>query len=326
MMFMRFPIDAVFVSKPGADGVADGQVRAPRACGPGPGSCRWSAARTGCWSCRSGRSTRPGPRWATAWRSSRAAEARTYQAEPAEQVGKVVGERRVTDGRVRPAGRPERLERGRVARSRDPTTRCASARRRPRAPHRSARRRARGRWRPSASSAPRRPAAPGRSTGSTRGRRAMPSSAEARGRRRRSPQRSAGGVGRASDEKASRIDHVGDCRSAIVGEQQPAVADPDRRPRRCRSPRYVNSARVRGDAARRAGRSRRTPGRRRVGRTSASAPAPRPTTRTIRAAGSAVPARNTSPIGPDGGVVRARAPCRSRRLGHCAAVRASCRA
>ncbi len=61
MMFMKFPIDAVFVGRPTAD---DPLVRpvasVHRACVHGPGSCRSSAARTACWSCRSGRSRRPG--------------------------------------------------------------------------------------------------------------------------------------------------------------------------------------------------------------------------------------------------------------------------
>ena len=59
MMFMRFPIDAVFVGRPAArrGRRAAGAVRASRVCGRGPGSCRWSAARTGCWSCRSARSS-----------------------------------------------------------------------------------------------------------------------------------------------------------------------------------------------------------------------------------------------------------------------------
>ena len=55
MMFMRFPIDAVFVGRPdGDDGARPGAVRPPRTCPPGAGSSRWSAAPTACWSCPSG--------------------------------------------------------------------------------------------------------------------------------------------------------------------------------------------------------------------------------------------------------------------------------
>ena len=66
MMFMRFPIDAVFVSRPDADGVAPRALRAPRRSARGRGSCRWSAAPTACWSCPSGTidatGTQPGDR------------------------------------------------------------------------------------------------------------------------------------------------------------------------------------------------------------------------------------------------------------------------
>ena len=62
MMFMRFPIDAVFVGQP--DPARDGArpvVSVHRgAAAHGPGSCRSSAARTACWSCRSARSTAAG--------------------------------------------------------------------------------------------------------------------------------------------------------------------------------------------------------------------------------------------------------------------------
>ena len=58
MMFMRFPIDAVFVGKadPAREGARPVLVRARAAAGLARASCRWSAARTACWSCRSARS------------------------------------------------------------------------------------------------------------------------------------------------------------------------------------------------------------------------------------------------------------------------------
>ena len=61
MMFMRFPIDAVFVGRPDGDRRrAAGRVASIAACARGSGSCRSCAARTACWSCRSARSTRSG--------------------------------------------------------------------------------------------------------------------------------------------------------------------------------------------------------------------------------------------------------------------------
>ena len=40
------------------------------------GWCRWSAARTGCWSCRSARSTRRERPWVIGWRSTRGGSSR----------------------------------------------------------------------------------------------------------------------------------------------------------------------------------------------------------------------------------------------------------
>ena len=60
MMFMRFPIDAVFVGKPDRPTAARGRSSPCIArLRPGPGSCRSSAAPTACWSCRSARSSAP---------------------------------------------------------------------------------------------------------------------------------------------------------------------------------------------------------------------------------------------------------------------------
>ena len=70
MMFMRFPIDAVFVSKPEADGAR--RVKSVhRGLRAWTGSCGWSAARTACWSCPWAPSMPREPPWATGWRSAR---------------------------------------------------------------------------------------------------------------------------------------------------------------------------------------------------------------------------------------------------------------
>ena len=67
MMFMRFPIDAVFVGRPDAAGTVGGPSSPCIAgCAPGPGSCRSCAAHTASWSCRWGRSRPPRPRSGTA--------------------------------------------------------------------------------------------------------------------------------------------------------------------------------------------------------------------------------------------------------------------
>ena len=62
MMFMRFPIDAVFLGRPdpARDDAAGRGLGPSRVCGPGPGSCRSCGARTACWSCRSGTIERSG--------------------------------------------------------------------------------------------------------------------------------------------------------------------------------------------------------------------------------------------------------------------------
>ena len=61
MMFMRFPIDAVFLGRPdGARWRAAGRCPSIGGCGRGPGSCRSCGAPTACSSCRWARSTRSG--------------------------------------------------------------------------------------------------------------------------------------------------------------------------------------------------------------------------------------------------------------------------
>ena len=59
MMFMRFPIDAVFMSKPGRTAGPDGEVGPPQAAGVDRVSCRWCVARDGVLELlRSGRNRR----------------------------------------------------------------------------------------------------------------------------------------------------------------------------------------------------------------------------------------------------------------------------
>ena len=71
MMFMRFPIDAVFVGRPDGDRRATRPVASIARFGRGRDSSRSSAARTASWSFRSARSTPRGPRWATSSRCPR---------------------------------------------------------------------------------------------------------------------------------------------------------------------------------------------------------------------------------------------------------------
>ena len=62
MMFMRFAIDAVFLgqARSGARGCADRRCRSIAGCAPGPGWCRWCAARTASWNSPSARSSGAG--------------------------------------------------------------------------------------------------------------------------------------------------------------------------------------------------------------------------------------------------------------------------
>ena len=60
MMFMRFPIDAVFVGRPDGDDGARPVLSVHERCRPGRASSRSSAAPTACWSCRSGTIARAG--------------------------------------------------------------------------------------------------------------------------------------------------------------------------------------------------------------------------------------------------------------------------
>ena len=64
---MRFAIDAVFLgnARSGSTRARDPSCPSIAGCGPGPGSCRWSAARTACWSSPSARSSGAGRRSGT---------------------------------------------------------------------------------------------------------------------------------------------------------------------------------------------------------------------------------------------------------------------
>jgi hypothetical protein len=77
MMFMRFPIDAVFLGAPAGGPLVDGArpvVSVHRALRAWTGLV--SAVRTGCWSCRSGRSMRPARSSGISSRSASAAATR----------------------------------------------------------------------------------------------------------------------------------------------------------------------------------------------------------------------------------------------------------
>jgi hypothetical protein len=64
MFFMRFPIDALFLAKPAADG-SRAVVAARRNLRPWVGMVPFVAAHRACWSCRPARSTRRRPPSAT---------------------------------------------------------------------------------------------------------------------------------------------------------------------------------------------------------------------------------------------------------------------
>ena len=85
----RLPREA----RSGARGGTSRRVRPSRVCGPGPGSFRWCAARTACWSSPSARSSGAGRPSATSSRWSR----------PTPGKGRITGVPAVTAGRALPA-------------------------------------------------------------------------------------------------------------------------------------------------------------------------------------------------------------------------------